>query len=37
MNKVKVELEIPEDILLSIKIPKENLNEEVKKMFSFEL
>lgn len=31
MNKVKIELEIPEDILLSIKIPKENLNEEVKK------
>jgi predicted HTH domain antitoxin len=37
MNKIKVELEIPEDILLSAKIPKERLSEEIKKLFAFEL
>lgn len=37
MNTVKVELEIPEEILLSAKIPKKRLNEEIKRLFSFEL
>lgn len=37
MSSIKVELEIPEEILLSAKIPRKRLNEEVKKLFSFEL
>ena len=37
MNTVKVELEIPEDILVSARIPRERLNEEMKKLISLEL
>ena len=37
MKTVKVELELPEELLLQAKIPKKHPSEEVKRLVAFEL
>jgi predicted HTH domain antitoxin len=37
MNSIKVELDVPEELFFIVDIPKENLGEEIKKLFSLEL